>query len=157
MNTYNEGGRAFWLESYGGRPFRIERQKAGGSITIPRLAAACLGGTQPEKLAETMRGADDGLLARFCWAWPEPIPFALAEAPPCIEWAIEALDRLRLLDMVKASDADSTDEPIMVPLDEGRAATCTISGVGCRNANRRRAACCVRHSARRAGSPCACR
>jgi hypothetical protein len=118
MNTYNEGGRAFWLESYGGRPYRIDRQKAGGSIAIPRLAAACLGGTQPEKLAETMRGADDGLLARFCWAWPEPIPFALAETPPRIAWAVEALDKLRLLDLAKAPEADGAVEPIMVPLDE---------------------------------------
>ena len=118
MNTYNENGRAFWLESYGGRPYRIDRQKAGGSITIPRLAAACLGGTQPEKLAETMRGADDGLLARFCWAWPKPIPFTLAETPPRIAWAIEALDKLRPLDMTTAPEADGGVEPVMVPLDE---------------------------------------
>src|SRR5689334_13072671 len=25
MNAYNEGGRAFWIESYGGRPYRVER------------------------------------------------------------------------------------------------------------------------------------
>jgi hypothetical protein len=33
------------------------------------------GGIQPERLAEVMREADDGLLARFTWFWPEPIPY----------------------------------------------------------------------------------
>jgi len=25
MNAYNDAGRAFWLEAYGGRPYRVER------------------------------------------------------------------------------------------------------------------------------------
>lgn len=27
MNAYNDGGRAFWIEAYGGRPYRVERVK----------------------------------------------------------------------------------------------------------------------------------
>ena len=99
MNAYNDAGRAFWVEAYGGRPYRVERQKHPEPIIIPRLAVAVYGGTQPDRLAPLMREADDGLLARFLWAWPEPIPFRLGRAAPGAQWAIGALDRLRELDL----------------------------------------------------------
>ena len=84
MNAYNDAGRAFWIEAYGGRPYRVERVKHPEPIVIPRLAVAAYGGTQPDKLAMLMREADDGLLARILWAWPEPIPFRLgSQAPWC--------------------------------------------------------------------------
>jgi hypothetical protein len=114
MTSYNEAGRAFWVESYGGRPYRVERQKAP-AIEIPRCAVAVYGGTQPEKLAEMFRDADDGLLARFCWCWLEPLPFRLGTKPPNAGWAVEALDRLRLLDLAKAAEGDT--RPIMIALD----------------------------------------
>jgi len=35
-----------------------------------------LGGIQPEKLSECLlKSADDGLVARFLWAWPDPIRY----------------------------------------------------------------------------------
>ncbi len=80
MTSYNEAGRAFWIEAYGGRPYRVERQKHPQPIEVPRLAVAVAGGTQPEKLAELMRDADDGLLARFVWFWPNATPFRLGRA-----------------------------------------------------------------------------
>lgn len=63
MAAYNPGGRQFWVEAYGGRPYRVERVKHPEPIDIPRLAVAVYGTTQPDKLALLMRGADDGLLA----------------------------------------------------------------------------------------------
>ena len=99
VNSYNEAGRAFWIEAYGGRPYRVERQKSPEPIIVPRLAVAVTGTTQPDKLAQMFREADDGLLARFLWAWPDPMPFRLGQKAPAVEWAIEALDRLRLLDL----------------------------------------------------------
>jgi hypothetical protein len=113
MNAYNEGGRAFWNESYGGRPYRVERQRAS-AIEIPRLAVAVCGGTQPEKLAEMFREADDGLLSRFNWFWPESVRFRLGTAAPNAEWAIAALDRLRLLDLAMVPEGT---KPIIVALD----------------------------------------
>lgn len=74
LTAYNDAGRAFWIEAYGGRPYSVGRQKSPRPIDIPRLAVAVCGGTQPERLAELFRGADDGLLARFCWFWPDPLP-----------------------------------------------------------------------------------
>jgi hypothetical protein len=62
MNTYNDNGRAFWVEAYGGRPYRVERQRHE-PIDIPRLAVAVYGSVQPDKLAELMRQPDDGPLS----------------------------------------------------------------------------------------------
>jgi hypothetical protein len=117
MNAYNDAGRSFWLEAYGGRPYRVERVKHPEPIVIPRLAVAVSGGTQPDKLAPLMREADDGLLARLLWSWPDPIPFRLGRRAPGAEWAVAALDRLRELDL-RPGDPPS---PIMTPLtDEAR-------------------------------------
>jgi hypothetical protein len=112
MNAYNDAGRAFWLEAYGGRPYRVERQKHPEPISIPRLAVSVYGTTQPDRLAQIMRDADDGLLARINWLWPEPVEFRLGRETPDAVWAIGALDRLRELDL----QADNPPRPIMVPL-----------------------------------------
>jgi hypothetical protein len=115
LNNYNDAGRAFWLEAYGGRPYRVERQKNPEPIVIPRLAVSVTGGTQPERLAEMFREADDGLLARMVWAWPEPKPFRLSRTAPNAGFAIGALDRLRLLELTTATP-ESPAGPIYIPL-----------------------------------------
>jgi hypothetical protein len=112
MRTYNDAGRAFWLEAFGGRPYRVERQKLPQPIKIPRLAVAVYGGTQPDKLARWFEELDDGLMARFLWAWPEPVEFRLGTATPNTDWAVAALDRLRELDLA----ASDPPQPIMVPI-----------------------------------------
>jgi hypothetical protein len=117
MTAYNDADREFWIEAYGGRPFRVERQKNPHPIIIPRLAVAVFGGTQPEKLASLFKAADDGLFSRFAWVWPEPLPFHLASEVPNAQWAIDSLDRLRLLDLAHMPGSDET-QPIYVPLTE---------------------------------------
>jgi hypothetical protein len=100
MNAYNPAGRAFWIEAYGGRPYRVARRKHSGQpIDIPHLAVAVCGGTQPEKIAKLVADADDGLLARVQWGWPDPVDFDLGVETPNAEWAITAFDRLRELDL----------------------------------------------------------
>jgi hypothetical protein len=100
MEAYNPAGRAFWLEAYGGRPYRVERRKHGAEpIEIERLAVAVYGGTQPERLSELATGPDDGLFSRILWLWPNPVPFRRGATTPNVDWAIEALDRLRELDL----------------------------------------------------------
>ncbi|HEY0420063.1 MAG TPA: DUF3987 domain-containing protein, partial [Acetobacteraceae bacterium] len=118
MGAYNAGARAFWLEAYGGRPFRVDRVKHPMPITIPHLAVAWFGGVQPEKLAQVMKEADDGLLARFCWFWPDSVPFDLALEAPDAAWAIEALDRLRLMEMAPGQEPGDPSRPVLVPLTE---------------------------------------
>ena len=112
MRTYNDAGRAFWLEAFGGRPYRVERQKLPQPIKIPRLAVAVYGGTQPDKLARLFEELDDGLMARMLWAWPEPVEFRLGTATPNTDWAIAAFDRLRELDLA----AGNPPQPIMIPI-----------------------------------------
>jgi hypothetical protein len=98
MNAYNQSGRQFWLEAYGGGFYRVERRKHETMpIDVDRLAVAVYGGTQPERLAELTAGPDDGLFSRFLWAWPEPVTFRLGDKSADVEWAIGALDRLREL------------------------------------------------------------
>ena len=118
MSAYNPAARSFWVEAYGGRPFRVERQKHPElRLTFRRLAVGLYGRYTPDKLALLMRGADDGLLARILWTWPEPIPFRLGARAPGAQWATSALDRLRELDL---QPGRSTPSPITVPLtDEG--------------------------------------
>jgi hypothetical protein len=117
MNQYHDAGRSFWIEAYGGRPYRVERQKHPMPIDVPRLAVAAYGGTQPEKLATMLDEADDGLFSRVIWAWPAPIPFRLGKQKPGAAWATEALERLRLLEM--AADIGGHACPVMVPLHDG--------------------------------------
>jgi hypothetical protein len=127
MTNYNDAGRQFWLEAYGGRSYRVERQKLAEPIIVPRLAVAVSGGIQPDKLAALMKGPDDGLLARFLWLWPDPIPFEISRSLPGAARAIEAFDKLRELDL-QACGLDNPARPIMVPLDE--AALPTILAFG---------------------------
>jgi hypothetical protein len=115
MNSYNDAGRAFWLEAFGGRPYKVERQKHPEPINVPRLAVAVTGGTQPERLAEMFRETDDGLLARIVWAWPEPKPFRLGRNAPNVDFAISALDKFRLLEL-NAGTPESLTAPVCVPL-----------------------------------------
>jgi len=113
MNAYNDAGRAFYIEAYGGRSYRVERKKFARPLVIPRLAVGVYGGTQPDKVAKLLVEADDGLLARVLWAWPEPIDFELRDATPQVEWAIEAVDRLRELGLRKDEHGL---HPIIIPL-----------------------------------------
>ena len=75
MNAYNDAGRAFWIEAFGGRPYRVERQKHPEPIIVPRLAVSVVGGVQPDRLGPLMREADDGLLARILMVLAGPDPF----------------------------------------------------------------------------------
>ena len=77
FERYSPGGREFWLEAYNGLPHVIDRKNMGGkSLFIPFNGVSVLGGIQPQKLAETLLdAADDGLVQRFLWVWPEAIPY----------------------------------------------------------------------------------
>jgi Protein of unknown function (DUF3987) len=115
MQAYNDSARPFWIEAYGGRPYRVDRVKHPEPIIIPRLAVGWHGGIQPERLAQVMREADDGLLARFMWFWPEPVPFHIAHKPLAADWAITCFDRLRMLELAAGNEGT---QPLMVPLVE---------------------------------------
>lgn len=77
FDKYSNGNRAFWLEAFGGRPFVVDRLKNGGKpICLPFSGVSVVGGIQPDRLSEELLGgADDGLVARFIWCWPDKVPF----------------------------------------------------------------------------------
>jgi hypothetical protein len=130
MNRFNAGARAFWLEAYGGRAYSFDRIKSAGRIYVPRLAVAWHGGVQPSRLTKLLTDADDGLLARFLWFWPEPVPFRRPKTAPNLAFAVSAFERLSLLEMGLreashsgggrecASIADGAHAPITVSLTE---------------------------------------
>lgn len=113
MNSYNSGSRPFWIEAYGGRPYKVDRISRPESIAIPRLVVGWHGGIQPARLAEVMSGPDDGLLSRWCWFWPDPIRFKLGTVAPDVSFAAAAFERLGLLEMREGLLAP---EPLHVPI-----------------------------------------
>jgi hypothetical protein len=119
MDAYNPAARPFWLECWNGGPYRIDR-KNSPPISVIRNVVAWCGGIQPERLVEVMKTPDDGLLARFIWVWPDPIPFRRSRVPSDVEFATRSLDRLRELDFQHHSDG--TFAPYFVPLEERAAA-----------------------------------
>lgn len=74
FDRYSPGGREFWLEAYGGRRHTVDRKSnPNGPVSVSFTGVSVLGGIQPEKLSDCLLGTvDDGLVARFLWAWPEP-------------------------------------------------------------------------------------
>lgn len=74
FERYSPGGREFWLEAYGGRHYSNDRKgNKAGVVSVPFNGVSVLGGIQPEKLSDCLLAtADDGLVPRFLWAWPEP-------------------------------------------------------------------------------------
>lgn len=75
-----EGARAFMLQSYDGNQGYTFDRIGRGTVHIPRVCLAMIGGIQPGRIQEYVRGAvaggsaDDGLLQRFGLAvWPDTL------------------------------------------------------------------------------------
>ncbi|WP_419816142.1 DUF3987 domain-containing protein [Glacieibacterium sp.] len=117
FDRYAPGGRTQWLESYGGRPYAIDRKNSDVPIVIPFNGVSVLGGIQPDKLSSVvLSGDDDGLAARFCWSWPKPVPYRRPRnvADPIL-WP-RVLRKLVFLPFGR--DEAGQDQPIVVPLEE---------------------------------------
>lgn len=116
FDRYSPGGREFWLEAYGGRQFTIDRKGARAALRIPFNGVSVLGGIQPEKLVDCLlHGADDGLVARFLWAWPDAIPY---KRPRQVA-DMERLERVyRRLDGLRSSYSPTGEAmPVTLALD----------------------------------------
>jgi putative DNA primase/helicase len=73
-----EGSRAFYLQSYDGNQGYTFDRIIRGTVHIPRVCLAMMGGIQPGRIQEYVRSAvagghaDDGLLQRFgMLVWPD--------------------------------------------------------------------------------------
>jgi len=115
FDRYATGGREFWLEAYGGQPFTIDRKGAKAPLHIPFNGVSVLGGIQPEKLSECLlNSTDDGMVARFLWAWPDAKEFGRPKAVPDRE-AVEQI--YRKIDSISWGEGRNGERaPILVPL-----------------------------------------
>ena len=82
---YNGDSTSFWLESTSGLPYTVDRVKHGEApLVIPHLCLSVFGTIQPDRVVELLNRADDGLVSRFLWFWPdaaEGFEFVAARPP----------------------------------------------------------------------------
>jgi len=118
FDKYTSGGRPFWLSAFGGRPHSITR-KGSGSISIKFNGISVLGSIQPDKLVPLIDGANDGLVPRILWAWPEKqLPRRPTRSPDMTE-LLRAYERLEMLNW--GSDAEGGKQAITLPLTDDAA------------------------------------
>jgi len=106
FDRYSPGGREFWLEAYGGRPHVIDRKSnKAGPLFVPFNGVTVLGGIQPEKLRECLlKTADDGLVPRFLWVWPDPILYQRPRQIADTDQLERMYRRLQQLDAPRLAD-----------------------------------------------------
>jgi Protein of unknown function (DUF3987) len=98
MNQYKSGvggDKQFWIEAYEGGRYNVDRVKNAKPMTIPNLSVGVIGGIQPDVLSVLLKGANDGFVSRFLWAWPNRVPgFSIVAEPVDSRMQIKALDRI---------------------------------------------------------------
>jgi hypothetical protein len=117
FERYSPGGREFWLEAFGGRHFTVDRKNLKAPLFVEFNGVTVLGGIQPEKLSECLlKSADDGLVARFLWAWPDPIRY---QRPSGVA-DVALLERIyrRLLGLRPARDEDGRAAAVVLMLND---------------------------------------
>jgi hypothetical protein len=93
MKRYSNGqDNEFWLEAWDAQHFVVERQ-GRPPVVLDYLLVGVIGSFQPDKLARAFEGDDDGMYARFCFAWPEepahrPLSNEVSEIEPEIQNAL---------------------------------------------------------------------
>lgn len=121
FERYSPGGREFWLEAFGGRHFTVDRKSLKAPLFIEFNGVTVLGGIQPEKLSQCLlKSADDGLVARFLWAWPDPIRY---QRPTGVA-DVALLERIyrRLLGLQPARDEEGRAVAIVLMLNDAAGA-----------------------------------
>ena len=104
MKRYSNGqDNEFWLEAWDAKHFVVERQ-GRPPVVLDYLLVGVIGGFQPDKLARAFEGDDDGMYARFFFAWPEepahrPLSNEVAEIEPEIQNALT-----RIVDLPTGED-----------------------------------------------------
>jgi Protein of unknown function (DUF3987)/Bifunctional DNA primase/polymerase, N-terminal len=104
MNRYSNGqDNEFWLEAWNGKNFVVERQ-GRPPVVLDYLLVGVVGGLQPDKVARAFEGDEDGMYARFYFAWPEepahmPLSNEVSEIEPEIQNALT-----RIVDLPASED-----------------------------------------------------
>jgi hypothetical protein len=109
----DRNGRARWLHAWDAGAVTIERQRGEAPLHLESFPVSVLATIQPDRLKEALRENDDGLAARFLYAWPGTQPYrALADLQ--IARDDEALEMLRRL----ARLARTPSDPLALPFDQ---------------------------------------
>ncbi len=117
MSRYSGGSdRPFWLEAWNGGRHVVER--VSGSIAIEHLLVGVIGCFQPDKLARSFAGDEDGMYGRFLYAWPSAPDYRhptneAAEVEPELQSALTALIRL------PSEDVEGAFTPQTICLSDG--------------------------------------
>ncbi|TCP36535.1 DUF3987 domain-containing protein [Sphingomonas sp. BK235] len=119
FERYSPGGREFWLEAYGGRPHVVDRKSnKNGPLFIPFNGVTVLGGIQPEKLRDCLlKTADDGLVPRFLWVWPDPIRYQRPRELADVSQLEQIYRRLLSLEASKGEDGRIEARVILLATD----------------------------------------
>ena len=115
MNQYKGGrgsDRQFYLSVWGGSRYAVDR-KDGTQIDLLSPFVSVVGGIQPELIGELedAQGRDDGFLARFLFAWPDPfeVRWTYYEMPGEVKSQYE-------LFLQALFNFPSTNMPVVIPL-----------------------------------------
>ena len=72
LGRYSGGtDRAHWLEAWAATGITVNRRSRSQPLHLPKFPVSVVGSIQPDRLAEVFQGSDDGMAARFLYAWPE--------------------------------------------------------------------------------------
>jgi hypothetical protein len=105
--------RAGWQEAWSAAPIVVNRGVTAARLKLKHFPVSVIGGTRPNALARALKGADDGMAARFLYAWPAHpawVPFAERHAPD-EELALERFERI-------ASWVGTADAPLVLAMDQ---------------------------------------
>jgi hypothetical protein len=77
LGRYANGGsdRAYWLEAWGAAAVTINRRSRSEPLQLKKFPVSMVGSIQPDRVAEAIEGADDGMAARFLYTWPAAAPY----------------------------------------------------------------------------------
>ena len=83
-DQYKAGGkeadRQFWLEAWSNSYVCVDRKSQPEPMILPRPFVGLFGSIQPAVLSELGGDREDGLMDRFLFAYPEPVPYQWSDA-----------------------------------------------------------------------------
>ena len=89
MTAYNDADREFWIEAYGGRPFRVERQKKKSPYHHSAARGGCVRRHATGKTCVSVQGRGRWVIFPLRVGVAGALPFHLASEVPNAQWAIE--------------------------------------------------------------------
>ncbi len=106
QGRYANGGsdRGNWLEGWSASSLTINRRSRSQPLHLPKFPVGVIGTIQPDRIADTLDGQDDGMAARFLYCWPEPVDYVPLLDRPVVE-DDEPLELLQRIAAIAATAA----------------------------------------------------